>query len=999
MNKNQILEFINSLKISYLGKRLLEEYAVLAEYSGFNADHISMEILLLAGIRLEGIDIRRESNGRNLSAAEENKLRIEEAVFKKLVNADSWRKMECFKEWENALLSDPASVFTDESRQNGIRLMKFLRQTNVTGISLIECTLGKYGFSPVRMLQPGVAAFERRHPAKVLSDATQQRRLLETELPKYVVGQQQAIDSFIDGFFSGDLKQQKVNGRPKGLRSFFLFAGAPGTGKSFFAETVASILGLPVKKFNMTSYSAKEDGKFGLFGCEPLWKGSRTGELSDFVWKNPISIVIFDEIEKASPDVLRNMLQIFSDGEYTDSFNDMPVYMQHVILIMTSNAGKNLYQNAGYDPSKKYTQSVLLNALKNDKNENGMSFFPPELCSRFASGTISFFNELNSNDYFTMASSAMAKSAVKLRNSGIVDIHYNYMVYSTLLFSAGGQLDGRNVTAKSDAFFSSILSDAAYDMEKWNLAHDKDGDKRADTLCRLDVSIDLSSASDDVRALYPDHWDIPLLVKSLDMLISHHQAVTYSVRHTIDIAGLNVLLYDLKLEKAVDAEDQDSIMPAEGVPDIHWDDVIISQDAKNELQRYVDYLSDPYSPKYKEMLTPKGILLYGPPGTGKTTIAKIVAAEAGVSFFHINAGELLNSGNENITSLFAKCRKYAPSIFFIDEIDAIGISRTMGNSVRTELNSLLEELDGFNSRNKKPVFVIAATNLPGQLDDALLRRFDRQILIGKHNRTQRREFIRKYISGKQSFDLSEDDIDFLCIRTAGISPAQIEGGLQTALREALWTDRRVDVKLASDGLDRYLYGESRPPKGSSEQIRALLRRYALHEAGHIVSYYGFAHLVPVYATIVGRGGYGGYMQPDIDSENEITRKAILAQTVRTALGGRAAELVFYGDEDGLSTGAAGDIETATKRIVSMIFSEGLYPGFGLAAGSCGDDYNYSFILGQPQLLEKVNSVLAEELETTVSYIREHRDKVELIANELIDKEELIQEELKELLNR
>ena len=371
-----------------------------------------------------------------------------------------------------------------------------------------------------------------------------------------------------------------------------------------------------------------------------------------------------------------------------------------------------------------------------------------------------------------------------------------------------------------------------------------------------------------------------------------------------------------------------------GIPDgkkVTFDDVAGAEEEKEELAEVVDFLRDPQ--KYTDMgaRIPHGILLLGPPGTGKTLLARAVAGEAGVQFLSISGSDFMEMyvgvGASRVRDLFEQAKKIAPSIIFIDEIDAVGRKRGSGlggghDEREQTLNQLLVEMDGFGKT--EGVIVMAATNRPDVLDPALLRpgRFDRQIHVGAPDVKGREDILKIHAKGKR---LDETvSLKTLAKSTAGFTGADLSNLLnEAAIRAARFGRPAMTMEDLNESLMKIMAG---PAKKSRVINRKDLKITAYHEAGHAVAMYLLPTHDPVrHVTIVPRGqslGATWYMPKD-DSSNP-TRNQMYEQIV-SLLGGRVAEEVFLED---ISVGASQDIERATKLAKDMVARYGMSDALG-----------------------------------------------------------------------
>ena len=466
-----------------------------------------------------------------------------------------------------------------------------------------------------------------------------------------------------------------------------------------------------------------------------------------------------------------------------------------------------------------------------------------------------------------------------------------------------------------------------------------------------------------------------------------------------DRSEVTVRLRDFSLKRTADAEDRDSVLDEVEKPNVHFDDVIGCRDAKDELRFFIDYLKNPKKFSARGLKPPKGVLLYGPPGTGKTMLAKAMAGESDVAFIPAVASAFVTkwqgSGPESVRNLFQKARRYAPAIVFIDEIDAIGRKRGDqggGHGEEMALNALLTEMDGFSVDPKRPVFVLAATNFDvqekqggmGVLDPALVRRFDRQVLVDLPDAEDREQLLRMLLGKSRNGTISDGMLHRLAERAVGMSPASLTSVVELANRMAVKAGKDLDDALLEEAFELTKHGEKK------DWGYEYLERVARHESGHALLCW-LGGKTPSYLTIVARGSHGGYMEDTSGESNPLSTRKELINRIRTSLGGRAAAIVYYGEEDGVSTGASGDLEQATKVAAAMLCAYGMDENFGLAAMDLRE------ALQDSAMRSRINSILGEEMRNTVEIIRKNKPRIDRLVKALLKKNKLTQEEIDQLL--
>jgi cell division protease FtsH len=424
-------------------------------------------------------------------------------------------------------------------------------------------------------------------------------------------------------------------------------------------------------------------------------------------------------------------------------------------------------------------------------------------------------------------------------------------------------------------------------------------------------------------------------------------------------------------------------------------DVAGVNEAKAELQEVIDFLRHPKRFEELGARVPKGILLYGPPGTGKTLLAKGVAGESGARFFSQSASAFVEMfvglGAARMRKLFEEARKNAPSIIFIDELDAVGAARTGQGFTREQdqtLNQLLVELDGFQSAEQ--VVVMAASNRLQDLDAALLRpgRFDRQMLVGPPDLAGREAILEVHTRNKP---LAEDvDLGVVARQTSGLTGADLAN---IANEAAIFAGRRQAQRLSAVDFDaaieRVVAGLQQK-KVLTEKERRIL---AYHEAGHALMSHLMGDVAPVQkVTIVSRGAALGYTLNLPAEDRYLETKEELVDMLKIALAGRAAEQVVFGR---VTNGAASDLERATEIARAMVFEWGMSEGI-TSRTLRADNYSLSEETKRLRDTEQARLTDAAYAEA-VRLISKHRGPLDRLTQALLEKETIVREEVLLLL--
>jgi len=440
-------------------------------------------------------------------------------------------------------------------------------------------------------------------------------------------------------------------------------------------------------------------------------------------------------------------------------------------------------------------------------------------------------------------------------------------------------------------------------------------------------------------------------------------------------------------------------------------DIAGNEEAKEDLVEVVDFLKHPAKFKDVGARIPKGVLLVGPPGTGKTMLARAVAGEAGVPFFSISGSEFVEMfvgvGASRVRDLFAKAKKNAPCIVFIDEIDAVGRRRGSGmggghDEREQTLNQILVEMDGFETDTN--VIVLAATNRSDVLDPALLRpgRFDRRVNIMLPERKDREAILKVHFAKKPIDDTV--DVDMLAAKTAGSSGADLANITnEAAIIAARHNRKHITNKDVTEAFEKVAIGPARKTRIMTDAEKELT---AYHEAGHAIVGHVLPHSDPVHkVTIISRGQTGGvtwFLPPEDRSYTSILEfKDVLAR----ALGGRIAEKVKYGSEN-VTTGAGSDLRKATEIARDMVIEQGMGTKLrdqvfhedngGMMFDRMVRERPYSEETAK-DIDDEVQSLIKEAARRAEAVIVANPVPLKRLADKLLEKETIEGDEVKELL--
>jgi len=483
------------------------------------------------------------------------------------------------------------------------------------------------------------------------------------------------------------------------------------------------------------------------------------------------------------------------------------------------------------------------------------------------------------------------------------------------------------------------------------------------------------------------------LIQNKQSFLVTSVSVLFSMLPTLLLVALIIMLFKMQ-----GLGDKGKVYSAEteNKTNTTFDDVAGLDEEKHELLEIVDFLKKP--DKYQKMgaKIPRGVLLCGKPGTGKTLIAKAIAGEANVPFISMSGSEFIEMfaglGASRVRKLFERAKKIAPCIIFIDEIDAIGARRTSASGAETEnnqtLNQLLVEMDGFDT--DETIIVLAATNRPEMLDKALLRpgRFDRQITVATPDIKGREEILKIHAKGKNF--ASNINLKDIAGNTAGFTGAELSNILNEAAITATSKEHNtIEQEDIEEALKKVTVGLEKTSRVIPKKDKKLT---AYHEAGHaIVSRFLPTQEAVKEVSIIPRGVAGGYTLYKTVEDKYYISKTEMEERLVALLGGRAAEKVALND---ISTGASNDLQVATQIATDMITVYGMSDIIGPISLHKNDPYEQS-VLGENienEIGKEVKKILENAYLTAQRILRENMPLLEAIAEELLKKEKISEEE-------
>lgn len=421
-------------------------------------------------------------------------------------------------------------------------------------------------------------------------------------------------------------------------------------------------------------------------------------------------------------------------------------------------------------------------------------------------------------------------------------------------------------------------------------------------------------------------------------------------------------------------------------PSVRFEEVAGIEEAKNEVQEIVDFLRDPSKFQRLGGKLPKGVLLIGPPGTGKTMLAKAIACEANASFFSMHGSDFtevfVGVGAKRVRQLFRQAAQNKPAIIFIDEIDCVGKNRKFETHAEQQqtINALLAAMDGFES--SQGVVVVAATNRPEDLDEALLRpgRFDRKVHVPYPDMKGRRAILQSHANGKPIHE-AQKALDIIAQTTPGMSGADLSNLInEAAIFSAQQNAPHITLTDLEMARDKVRYGKERKSMVLQQKEREMV---AYHEAGHTIIHLQTTLMPPLYkVSIVPRGQALGATTLLPDEDQNLQSKKFLLEELQVLMGGRAAEKVFFGST---TNGAAGDLDMARKIARKMIHEWGM-----------GERLYYE--IEQREAEAEINRLLEEADLQALETIRTSKENTRRLAQALLKQETLSRDDVLELLD-
>jgi ATP-dependent Zn protease len=805
------------------------------------------------------------------------------------------------------------------------------------------------------------------------SGQPQMRRLLDFKkrLTESVYEQGSAIEAVCHTMVKA-LYEPPLN-RPRGI---FFFLGPPATGKSFLAELIAKELGTEwnYKYIDMSDYQSDNEA-FGLNGLRKGYSKSRPGDLTSFVREHPKSVIVFDELDKAHPNNQSVLLSILNKGELKDNFgfyeDDDPekdeigppvVDFRNTIVIFTSNLGGEIYTNEAFldimadNPSQ--AEDIILESLRREKSKyfgNDLPSLSPGVLSRLAQGQIVLFNRLSFDALKRIAFTTFesVRKGLEAHFDVTVTMDHSDQLMEIIVLGLAPLVDARRVRARTSA----RLFDTATDFimnERREIRH-LHFTVAPDSLSEIREIMTRFGGQDPVRAAF-----------------RRNQSLRYETGLKLTGDRLTVTMHGIRLQKLPKSVDftGEGALTVE-VPDISFAKIAGHALIKERLKETIRFLKEPGLLKAHGECPPRGLLLHGPPGTGKTMLAKALAHEADLPFIATTGSDLLHL--QLMKKVFSRSREYAPSILFIDEIDAIG-ARNGGGSDGA-INQLLTEIDGFSGSGG--VFIIAATNFREKIDPALLRsgRIDLHFHIPALDREARDYFIRMMLEKPLEQGINRER---LLDCTAGMTGADLA---KVSRESTLESVRRGNGRLTEEIIIETIHIVKYGQRLESHNLEKQTGPIAYHEAGHaVISLILLPDTKVEHVTVYPRENMLGFVSYKDDEEQGNMSRQDFLDRIAVALAGRAAQMKKYG-ASGCDTGAGSDLSKATRLCHAAIAYFGMDSQVGALNVSSVEDTlrgHLTDLIG-----ERVHAWMKEAEERTRSLVEEYWDQIDSLACRLM----------------
>jgi cell division protease FtsH len=785
-------------------------------------------------------------------------------------------------------------------------------------------------------LHPQVAT-----PHLTLADVARVRQHLQAT----VLGQATAIEALTDAL----AKSLYHVGQPGPLATFML-VGASANGKTHLSQQLAAALGPGWSNLHIQLGALTDPNHTAeLDGTEPSYRNAQPGRLTNHVRQHPRSVVVLEDADLAHPALLQRLMPVLTSGRLRDRFGFYPngqtnqpplappeVDFGQTILVFTTRAGHAAYTDPGFQAlaaqHPQQAADTLLTELRSTPStaadEPEQLQFPAGLWQHLGAQRLLWLQPLSLPHLCQLALSHLQAALPMFQARLGCTVHLPgtdgnlQALLQCLVLAQGPQPDARNVQHAATAWLLDPITDHLLSQARQTATAASTVSAHrhiSPQACQgLQHAIEVLGP-DPLRQLMRHGYKLHTTINA-EALPAPGTNPPPNQPHALHLTLQTACLQ--RVTQAADLRGPGALQVQ--VPDVAFADVAGHHAVKARLHEAVHLLQHPQRLRELGVALPKGMLLYGPPGTGKTMLAKALAHEANLPFVHTTGVALRDPAL--LTTLLARARQYAPSVLFVDEIDALGRRDEGGHTLA--INQLLTELDGFDTHAHAPVFVVAATNQRQRLDPALLRpgRIDIHIEVPTLDRDARAHFVDRYLALPHDGSLCRQT---LLDQTSGMGGAALEQARREAVLEMVRTGQpHTTQALLLEHIHTLKYG----PR--NQRARSLRQREATayHEAGHAVVAQVLSPDVPIaHISIDPRGNTEGFVafDPEAMANRHMTKKEVMDE-ICILLAGRLSEQMFLG-EDGISAGAESDLERASQLAWMAVTRWGMDDECGLYA--------------------------------------------------------------------
>lgn len=778
----------------------------------------------------------------------------------------------------------------------------------------------------------------------------------------------------------------------------FLLSGDTSSGKTHMAKTIAKYLE-SVHKYSVYSidmgHYTNENQNMDLIGLEYGYGSARSGKLTSHIYKNPKTVLIIDNLEKAHHNVQDALVPMFLGGRLKDLFGfykdtkakiltkenydnalkgnkiEYEVDCKDVIVIVMTRKGADVYKKEKFVHKLQENDSQTMQMLFESILQGKDSKVDGNYTKGYSLSMLSTLHNMNLIPLFPLTFESIIELTKKhildkkeelIQKSAGLDICFNSLdlMAKVLILSEGPYFDFRVIKESVVKKLFNPIQDVSRDghrVKKILISLDQESEYNLENILKK------SQTKNILKEMFRKNLSAVVSFKSrrkgMERFISLH--------------------VDRELKKVIKATDYNSDKQGSfvlDIPDVKFSDIAGHNEVKEQLKEVYKFMKNQEKLEEYGISIPKGILLYGEPGTGKTMLAKAFANQAELPFIATTGTEIMDM--EVLESVFKKAREYAPSIIFIDEIDAVG--KRNGERKDIIINQLLTELDGFSNDPEELVFVVAATNFKSKIDEAILRsgRIDLHVEVPLLDVDARQYFFNNALDKQNKENIDIQKISFL---TAGMSGADLQKIIRESALETIRQDKKIITQeIIIEQINRQKYGE----KVISKTAQKSLQSRAYHEAGHAVIGKLLMPGIQVnQITIAERSESLGLVSCSLEDDNHNINLDDIHNWICMAYAGRLAQVYKFGRK-GIDSGSSNDFEKAMHYAYIAIGVLGMDEELGYINVNVSHPTSYF----EHKIQEKVHLLLQELKEKTNLLVKENWNLIEEVAEELIVNESI-----------